>query len=52
MSGKAKRPCMNCGRGIGAHRVKRHLCSNACRVEAKRRQKGGGRLGRRGRSPA
>jgi predicted nucleic acid-binding Zn ribbon protein len=52
MSGKAKIHCMSCGRGIGANRRKRYLCSKACREEHKSGRKGHGRAGRRGRPPA
>ena len=31
MSGKAKRPCYGCGRGMAIHRGKRTTCSSACR---------------------
>jgi predicted nucleic acid-binding Zn ribbon protein len=31
MSGKAKRPCHGCGRGMAIHRGKRTTCSTACR---------------------
>ena len=31
MSGKAKRPCINCGRGVAAHRKQKHcaICRRA-----------------------
>lgn len=42
MSGKQKRPCVVCGRGMAIHRGKRKVCSTACKNALKaeiRRQK-------------
>lgn len=52
MSGKQKVHCMSCGRGIGANRRKRYLCSKACLEQHKSDRKRSGRMGRRGRRPA
>lgn len=43
MSGKARRPCLICGKGLAIHRGKRRVCSDLCSMELKRASKGAGR---------